>query len=168
MKALFILLVISVGLSSASAQDQGSGEKKVSRTCVVAATDRAIRQIADQWKDAYNDGNAEKVASLYTPDAYYLTQHFVTGIVHGHQAIRAYVQLGVDAKYHIDSIEILATDCAGDFAYAVSRYKATNGDQKAMGVNLLILRKLAGKWKIVGHEAAVPDPATAVQHLDTE
>lgn len=36
----------------------------------------------------------------------------------------------------------------------------------AIGVNLVVLRKIAGKWLIVAHESAVPDPATAIQTLD--
>ena len=126
----------------------------------------ALDQIAAQWESAYNEGDATKVAALYTDDAYYLTQHFVTGIVHGRAAIRAYVQNGVDAHYRVDSIKVIAMECFGDFAYTITRYESTNGDAKATGVNLVVLRRLAGVWKIVAHEAAVPDPAIAIQRLN--
>jgi hypothetical protein len=33
-------------------------------------------------------------------------------------------------------------------------------------VNLVVLRKIADHWLIVAHEAAVPDPATAILCLD--
>jgi hypothetical protein len=68
-------------------------------------------------------GNAADVASPYTDDAYYLTQHFVTGIVHPRYEIRAYVERGVDARYRVDSIEVLAP-----IAQATSgmRLRATN------------------------------------------
>jgi uncharacterized protein (TIGR02246 family) len=133
--------------------------------CTTPAEDQAIARIADRWKDAYNAGDAAKVASLYSPDAYYLTQHYVDGIVHPRPFIQAYVQGGVDARYRIDSIETLSTACSGDVAYAITRYHSTNGDQKAMGVNLVVMRKIEGKWLIVAHESAVPDPATAIQTL---
>ena len=133
--------------------------------CATPADDQAISRIADSWKDAYNAGDAAKVASLYSPDAYYLTQHYVDGIVHPRPFIQAYVQGGVDARYRIDSIETLSTACSGDVAYAITRYHSTNGDQKAMGVNLVVMRKIEGKWLIVAHESAVPDPATAIQTL---
>jgi uncharacterized protein (TIGR02246 family) len=133
--------------------------------CKNAAEDMALRQIADTWKDAYNAGDSSKVAELYTQDAYHLTQHFVTGIVQGRANIQAYVRKGTDAHYHVDKIEVIKTACAGDFAYAISRYESTNAGQKAFGVNLLVLRKIKGKWQIVAHEAAVPDVATAVQSL---
>ena len=156
---------------AAPAIQQDSGAKKVSGTmpaasCQVAEDDRALRGIPETWKQEYNAGNAGSVAALYMPEAVYLTQHTVSGIVAGRTAIQAYVQRGVDAGYKVDSIEILRTDCSGDMAYVVDRYTATNAGQKAMGVNLVVLRKVQGEWKIVAHEAAVPDPATAVQNLE--
>jgi ketosteroid isomerase-like protein len=125
----------------------------------------AITHISEHWKDGYNSGNADKVASLYAEDAYYLTQHFITGIVQGRPCIRAYVQRGVDAHYHVDSIRTLSMDCSGDFAYAITRYESTNAGQKAFGVNIVVLKKIHGKWLIVAHEAAVPDPG-AIRQLD--
>lgn len=124
-----------------------------------------LSQIAPQWKDGYNRGDAASVAALYTDDAYYLTQHFVTGIVHGREMIQAYVQKGVDAHYQVDEIDVLLTECSGDFAYTIDRYESTNAGQKAFGLNVVVLKKIAGKWKIVAHESAVPDVATAIQAL---
>ncbi len=133
-----------------------------------AADDQGLRQVAQDWKQAYNDGDSARIAALYTDDAYYLTQHFVTGVLHGRAAIRAYFQNGIDAKYRVDTIEVLSVSCSGDSAYTITRYEATNGGQKAVGVNLVVLRKMDGKWMIVAHEAAVPDPASAIQKLDVK
>jgi uncharacterized protein (TIGR02246 family) len=133
--------------------------------CSVPCDDRAIRDIPERWKAAYNAGQAAQVSALYTEDAYYLTQHFVSGIIHGRADIQAYVQRGVDARYHIDSIEVLLTQCSGDFAYAVTRYQSNNAGRIDIGVNLVILRKTNGQWMIAAHEAAVPDPATAIRQL---
>lgn len=131
-----------------------------------AQDEAALRQIAEDWKRGYNHGEAAKVAALYTPDAYYLTQHFKEGIVRGREQIKAYVQHGIDVHYRVDVIEVIAVTCAGDFAYTIDRYESTNAGQKAFGVNLVVLRKLDQRWLIVAHEAAVPDPATAIQSLD--
>jgi len=151
-----------------------------------SSDDAAIRQIADEWRDGYNSGEASKVAALYADGASYLTQHFATGIVEGRKNIQAYVQRGIDAHYHIDSIEVLKVNCACstpmpslkarlrgsravrqcNFAYAIARYQSTNAGRKAVGVNLIVLRKFQNEWRIVAHEAAVPDPATAIQKLD--
>ena len=156
-----ILIVVSAMLMNVSAF-AASGS-----TCENSAIDSAIRQNAEVWKNGYNDGEAAKVAALYTEDATYLTQHFVTGIVQGRPKIQAYVQRGVDAKYHIDSIEVLSTGCSGKIAYAITRYESTNAGQKAFGVNILVLKKTGKKWLIVAHESAVPDPATAIQSLES-
>ncbi len=134
--------------------------------CAIGAANQAIQDIVETWKDGYNAGDPEKVAALYAPDATYLTQHFVTGVVHGGPAIKAYVKKGTDAHYRIEAIKLLASDCSADFAYAITRYESTNGDQKGFGVNLVVLQKMKGKWLIVAHESAVPDPATAIQSLE--
>ena len=68
----------------------------------VAAADAdraAIQSITKAWMDGYNGRDAKYVAALYTPDAWYLTQHFATGIVQGRDRIQAYVQNGIDARY---------------------------------------------------------------------
>lgn len=133
--------------------------------CSVPSDDRAIRGIPELWKAAYNAGHASKVSALYSDDAYYLTQHFVTGIIHDRADIQAYVQRGIDAKYRIDAIEVLATQCSGNFAYAITRYRSTNAGRPDIGLNLVVLRKIKDQWLIVGYEAAAPDPATAVRRL---
>lgn len=148
--------------SAAGAGSQDRGE----RACTDTAATRAAQQIVDTWKEGYNSGDAARVAALYTEDAYYLTQHFARGIVHGRARIQAYVQRGVDAHYHIDDITILHIGCSGDFMYVITRYESTNAGQKAFGVNLVLTRKTPRGWRILAHEAAVPDPATAVKELD--
>jgi len=130
-----------------------------------AADAAALERIIDRWKDGYNGGRAADVAALYREDAIYLTQHFAGGIVSGRAQIQAYVQRGVDARFHIDSITLLKMECSGDMAYLIDRYESTNAGQKAMGVNLVVSRKEHGQWLIVAHEAAVPEP-TAIQRLD--
>jgi uncharacterized protein (TIGR02246 family) len=162
---LLIILVCTAARSQEKAQNSQTGAP-VQPGCSSSADAMAIRSIADHWRDAYNSGSAAEVADLYAADADYLTQHFITGIIHGRRAIQAYVQRGVDAHYHIDSIQIISMGCSGDIAYTVGRYKSTNAGRKAMGVNLVVLRKIKGRWLIVAHEAAVPDPATAVRHLN--
>ena len=40
------------------------------------------------------------------------------------------------------------------------------GTGEVFGVNLVVAKRNVNGWRIVTHEAAVPDPATAVQRLD--
>lgn len=168
-KKMLLLSVVLICAGAVRSQEVREGSRaglEVQNGCADAADVKAIHQIAAQWKDRYNSGDAAGVASLYTENADYLTQHFITGIIHGRGAIQAYVQRGVDAHYHIDSIQIISMGCSGETAYTVGRYESTNAGQKAMGVNLVVVRKIHGRWLIEAHEAAVPDPATAVRHLD--
>jgi ketosteroid isomerase-like protein len=168
-KPLFFstLLLSSVPLLAQTQSNPVPAPSDAQQHCSSPADDEALRQISRDWKDNYNRGNAAQVAALYSDDAYYLTQHFATGILHGRAAMQAYVQRGVDAHYHVDTIDVVMTEYHGDFAYTVTRYESTNAGQKAFGVNLVVLRKIGGKWFIVAHESAVPDPANAIKSLDT-
>jgi hypothetical protein len=57
---------------------------------------------------------------------------------HQHSSVYA---VGVDAGYHIDSLRITSIVCSGDLMYTVARYEATNAGQKALGVNLVVVRR---------------------------
>lgn len=165
-KALFLSVILLGSAAFAQNKEAAASAEPVPNHCSVASDDQAVRQIAQDFKNGYNAGDAAKVAALYIEDATYMTQHYVTGFVQGRARIQAYVQKGVDAKYKIESIEVLSSGCSRDMAYAIARYQAINNGEKAFGVNLLVLRKIKGKWMIVAHEAAVPDPANAVKTLD--
>ncbi len=167
MKPVFVFSALLCGLASFGQQPAStSSVAATAHACSNPAAIQIAQQMIDTWKAAYNGGDAARVAALYTDDADYLTQHFVTGVVHGRAQIQAYVQRGVDARFHIDSIQILSVGCVPDLIYVVDRYESTNAGQKAMGVNLVVARRTPAGWRIVAHEAAVPDPATAVQHID--
>lgn len=156
----FALLLCAISFFS---RDVAAQEQR----CRIAGVPEAIGDVIDRWKSGYNSEHPEQVAALYSPEATYLTQHFVTGIVQGRSAIQAYVKKGTEAHYKIDAIRLLALGCSGDFAYAITRYDSTNAGQKVFGVNLVVLRKMHGKWLIVAHEAAVPDPANSIQSLES-
>ena len=159
-----LLILMTLGIGSAAAQEAPS--TVVRKGC--SATDAAaLEGMMARWRDGYNGGRAADVGALYREDAVYLTQHFAGGIVNGRPAIQAYVQRGVDAKYHIDAITLLKMECAGALGYVIDRYESTNNGRKAMGVNLVVVRKEQGRWRIVAHEAAVPGP-DAIQKLDVK
>jgi ketosteroid isomerase-like protein len=157
MTNILVLSLILAGSPITYAQENaGTLSAFPQNHCANAADETALSKIAEKWKDGYNNGRAADVAALHAEDATYLTQHFAIGIVQGRAAIQAYVQRGVDAKYHIDSIQLLSTVCSGDLAYTIGRYESTNAGQKASGVNLVVLKKIGAKWLIVAHESAVP------------
>ena len=110
--------------------------------------------IAENWRNAYNAGDASKVAALYTEDAYYLSAHI---LAHGREAIKKYWQRGITAGGHIDFIRPLTTFSSGELAYSAGTYQATNAGTTVDGRILLVLRKIKGKWLIAAHETVVRD-----------
>ncbi len=126
---------------------------------VIAQTtdEQMIRQIPQAWMDAYNRNDAVAATALYAEDGYYVSQHLPTGIIKGWEAIKANIQRGIDGGGHIDSIEILTMAISGDMAYSVGTYHATNAGQKVTGRNIVVCRKINGKWLIVAHTSVVPE-----------
>lgn len=116
-----------------------------------------MRRIAEGWKEAYNRNDAAAGAALYAEDGYYVSQHLSTGIIQGREAIRANIQRGIDSGGHLDSIAVLRLEIAGNFAYCVGTYHATNAGQKVTGRNILVFKKIDGKWLIVAHTSVVPE-----------
>lgn len=132
-RVLFVIAICAVqafpqGKSASASRELAHHE------CRNSSDETALRRIADRWKEAYNAGDSAKIASLYTEDAYYLTQHFAGGILHGRNRIMAYFKMGTDAGFRMDKIDVIETACSGDFGYAISRYESTNAGQKAFGV----------------------------------
>jgi ketosteroid isomerase-like protein len=117
-------------------------------------TDQAFLRVAEEWKAAYNAKNAAAVASLYTADGYYVSAHV---LAHGRPEIQAYFQRGIDAGGRIDSIQVLSSGHSGDLAYTVGVYEATNAGLKVRGRNVVVLRKVGDKWRMVAHETVVAD-----------
>jgi uncharacterized protein (TIGR02246 family) len=120
----------------------------------VAADRPEIGRIADDWKAAYNSGDAAKVAALYAPDAYYLSAHV---LAHGREAIEAYWRRGIAAGGHIDFIKPLTAFVSGELGYSAGVYQATNAGVRVDGRVLLVFRKIGGKWLIAAHETVVRD-----------
>ena len=124
------------------------------QTDVASSPEQALRSVATQWKTAYNAKDAAAVASLYTPDGYYVSAHVVA---RGRQEIQAYFQRGIDAGGHVDAIQILSSGQSGDLAYWVGTYEATNAGQEVRGRNVVVVRKVSERWLIVAHETVVAD-----------
>jgi hypothetical protein len=86
------------------------GAQGSSDNAAAVADSEAIGRIAENWKDAYNGGDAAKVASLYTDDGYYLSAHV---LAHGRAAIEAYWRRGIAAGGHINFIKPLTVFASG-------------------------------------------------------
>jgi len=125
---------------------------------VSGADGPALRQVAEAWKDAYNAGDAGRVAALYAEDGQYLSAHVAA---RGREAIRAYFQRGIDAGGHIDAIRVAEARSDGTLAYGTGVYEANNAGQRVDGRIVLVLERCGGRWLIVAHEVVVRDQPEA-------
>jgi uncharacterized protein (TIGR02246 family) len=113
-----------------------------------------LHRVAAAWKAAYNAKDAAGVASLYAPDAYYVSAHVVA---HGRREIQAYFQRGIDASGHLDAVALMSSGRSADLAYWVGTYEATNAGRKVRGRNVVVARKLEGTLLIVAHQSVEAD-----------
>ena len=114
-------------------------------------------RLADEWKNAYNAGDAMRLGSMYSDDAEYVSPHVAGLVIRGREGIQANFSRGMHSGGHIDSVTILSSRVSGDMAYLVCRYDATNSGQKVNGRNVLIAKKVDGRWLIVVHASVVRD-----------
>ena len=102
---------------------RSEGLREENATAGQSANQNDMGDIAEQWKLAYNSGQAARVAALYCEDGYYLSAHI---LAHGRADIQAYWQRGITAGGHIDFIKPLVTFASGDLGYTAGTYQATN------------------------------------------
>jgi uncharacterized protein (TIGR02246 family) len=116
-----------------------------------------FRLLATEWMEAYNSRDTLRLGAMYAEDADYVSPHVPALILHGRQAIVANFRKGIDAGGHVDAVEILSGNVSSDLAYLVCRYDATNSGKKVSGRNVLVSRKVHGKWLLAVHASVVRD-----------
>ncbi len=109
----------------------------------------------EQWKKAYNSGDAQNLVSLYAEDAIYTSSHVAGLEAIGRDYLIANFQNGISGGGHIDKIEILRMEVSCEMASLFCKYQATNAGVTVTGRNLLVLKKLNGEWVIVVHMTVV-------------
>jgi ketosteroid isomerase-like protein len=158
MRKFFILVAcVCIAFSLSAQRIAGNGPEvgRAEKTAAALSADQeAMGNIADDWKNAYNGGDATKVAALYCEDGYYLSAHI---LAHGRDAIQAYWQRGIAAGGHIDFIKPLTTFYSGDLGYTAGTYQATNAGVTVDGRILIVLKKVNGRWLVAAHETVVRD-----------
>ena len=108
-----------------------------------------------EWQQAYNSGDAQNLVPLYAVDARYISSHVANLEAIGRDRLIANFQNGITGGGHIDSIEILEADTSGQMATLLCKYVATNSGVTVSGRNLLVLKKVNGKWLILLHMTVV-------------
>ena len=109
----------------------------------------------EEWKQAYNSLNAQNLITLYSEDAQYISSHVAGLVENGRNDLIANFQNGMNMGGKIDSVEILRMDVSGNLATLLCKYQATNAGVTVIGRNLLVLKKIKGKWLINIHMTVV-------------
>lgn len=159
MKAIIFLLSVVFSSSAALSQNLVASNALVGRsTSRSDSTDRVaehFNELAQIWMRAYNNDDSTTLAALYTPDADYISSHVQGLVAHGRDRVIANFQGGIKSGGHIDSVSILSIQLSCDLATLLCQYEATNSGQKAIGRNLLVVKKVSGKWLITLHMTVV-------------
>ena len=106
---------------------------------------------------AYNSNDTTTLSSLYASDAEYVSPHVHDLNLRGRSAVIENFARGVATGGHLDSVTVLSYDFFGDFAYLVCTYDATNSGVTVSGRNILILKKVDGRWLITVHASIIRD-----------
>lgn len=149
MKLLPIVIILFCLHHSISAQPNSNQE-------VLSDSMRFVFQnILHNWMDAYNGGNAKILIPLYTEDAEYFSSHVKGLVAEGRDRLIENFQNGMNMGGHIDTIKIISINYSCELATLVCKYEATNNGQKAIGRNLLVLKKVNNNWLIFIHMTVV-------------
>ncbi|MGA2240344.1 MAG: nuclear transport factor 2 family protein [Candidatus Bathyarchaeia archaeon] len=154
------LFIIFIGLAMVSTSQQKVDSQNIHETKVnqIDSTNVDVlqfRRSVQEWKNAYNEDNVTKLESMYAKDAEYISSHVAGLVAHGRDRVIANFHKGITGGGHIDSVEILSANVSCNLATLVCKYQATNSGQKAVGRNLLVMKKINGVWLIVTHMTVV-------------
>src|SRR5580704_12735939 len=105
-----------------------------------------MEKLRDTWVQEYNAGHADKVATLYAPDAVLMR---FDGSVHGHDSILAEFQRSIRGGTHGYSVNSLHAERSGDLGYDTGAYNVTLRDRVVEGNYLLVVKNINGQWLIV-------------------
>jgi ketosteroid isomerase-like protein len=161
MRILLTIVVTTCFCCGAIAGKRGNpGESNTE----VSATDDSsavlmneFRRLAEVWKQAYNTREAANLLPLYAQDAEYISAHVDCYIAHGRDAVIRNFQKGIDGGGYLESLEVLSMKSSCDIATIVSRYRGTAAGHDVDGRNLLVWKRIDGKWLVVTHMTAVQE-----------
>ena len=121
-----------------------------------AAFTEAMQKLENTWVSEFNARHAEQVTNLYAPDAVLMRWD---GTVHGHDSILAEFQRSAAAGTGQYVVHSLRAEHSGDLGFDTGAYNVTIRGRVVEGNYLMVVKKIAGEWKIVSH-ATVANPAT--------
>jgi ketosteroid isomerase-like protein len=142
-----LFLFLSFFSISLSAQTTETSDKK--------QLIREFQSETEKWKDAYNSKDAQNLVPLYTEDAQYISSHVAGLVASDREKLITNFQNGMNMGGHIDSVEILTMNVSCDLATLLCKYQATNNGVTVVGRNILVMKKINGKWLINLHMTVV-------------
>lgn len=110
-----------------------------------------VKAMAAAWDEAYNSGDAAKVASMYAEDA-----RVITGqgeVKQGPDEIQALFQSFMDSGFKDHAIDVSTAEVNGDMGYLTGTWSGKGGDGKDYGGHLtnIVEKQDDGSWKSVVH-----------------
>jgi uncharacterized protein (TIGR02246 family) len=111
----------------------------------------------EEWMNAYNSNDVEKLADFYAEDADYVSPHVPGLIIHGREQIKENFRQGIAGGGHIDSIAVQRSGSSCDLAYLVCAYQATNSGVTVHGKNVLVMKRVGTRWLILTQASIVRD-----------
>jgi uncharacterized protein (TIGR02246 family) len=109
----------------------------------------------EEWKNAYNSNDVEKLAGFYAEDADYISPHVPGLMIHGREQIKENFRRGITGGGHVDSIAVQRSASSCDLAYFVCTYQATNNGVTVRGKNVLVMKRVRTHWLILTHASIV-------------
>ncbi|WP_414828974.1 YybH family protein [Alteromonas sp. H39] len=107
---------------------------------------KAIHAVNDRFMQAWQAGDAQKVASLYTKDAVFMVPGMAP--LEGRQAIQDYIQNGMDAGLTGIALTPREIQSHGSNAHEIGTYTLTTaeGNVADKGNYVVIWKRVNGKW----------------------
>jgi ketosteroid isomerase-like protein len=118
-----------------------------------AADEAALKAEPGAWMDAYNAGNADAVANLYTEDAVLMPPG--TAAITGPAAIKDFIASDIPtskaAGLSFKNGEATGVGVSGDMGWLSGTFSVTNASGATVdsGKYLSVFRRVNGGWKLI-------------------
>lgn len=151
-----ILPLFILSLAVMTCQGQGGQASPPARAAAAtsSAFDEQMQKLLDTWMREFNAGHLDKVLELYAPHAELLRGD---GTVHDRVSILAELQHWLDRGAHDYVVHSLRSEQSGDLGYNTGAFDVSMKDHAVEGNYVLVVKRIAGQWKIVAH-ASIPNP----------
>lgn len=136
LKAAAVVLLMATAISG---QPPSSGKNGVASS---------FRDVRVAWERGYNAKNADAVVALYAENAIVAGS---AGTFQGRQAIRTWVQAGIDQGSRLEPIQPVEEKSSGNLAYATGTSRRWVGTELHRGRYLIVMEKIGKDWQIVHH-----------------